>query len=51
LTTHPVEEVTHADRVVVLHKGHMRHEGWVVDLLADTGQPDVQTAFLSLTRA
>jgi ABC-2 type transport system ATP-binding protein len=49
--THLVEEVTHADRVVVLHKGHMRHEGRVVDLLADTGQPDVQAAFLSLTRA
>ena len=49
--THLVEEVAHADRVIVLHKGHMRHEGRVADLLADTGQADLQSAFLSLTRA
>ena len=49
--THLVEEVAQADRVIVLHQGQMRHEGRVVDLLADTGQTDVQAAFLSLTRA
>lgn len=49
--THLVEEVEHADRVLVLHKGVMRHEGRVESLLADTGQTTVQDAFLSLTRA
>lgn len=49
--THLVEEVEHADRVIVLHKGVMRHEGRVSSLLADTGQATVQEAFLSLTRA
>ena len=49
--THLVEEVEHADRVIVLHKGSMRHQGCVADLLADTGQSNVQSAFLSLTRA
>jgi len=49
--THLVEEVAHADRVIVLHKGHMRHEGRVSDLLHDTGQADLQAAFLSLTKA
>jgi ABC-type Na+ transport system ATPase subunit NatA len=43
--------VAHADRVIVLHKGHMRHEGRVSDLLADTGQTDLQAAFLHLTQA
>jgi ABC-2 type transport system ATP-binding protein len=49
--THLVEEVEHADRVVVLHKGRMRHQGRVSDLLKDTGQSDVQSAFLHLTQA
>jgi tripartite-type tricarboxylate transporter receptor subunit TctC len=33
LATHLVEEVEHADHVVVLHKGSMRHQGRVADLL------------------
>jgi len=49
--THLVEEVEQADRVVVLHKGVMRHQGRVADLLADTGQPSVHEAFLSLTQS
>jgi ABC-2 type transport system ATP-binding protein len=49
--THLVEEVEQADRVIVLHKGVMRHEGRVASLLSDTGQATVQAAFLSLTRA
>ncbi len=48
--THLVEEVEHADRVIVLHKGAIRHQGRVADLLTDTGQATVQAAFLSLTR-
>jgi ABC-2 type transport system ATP-binding protein len=49
--THLAEEVERADRVLVLHKGVMRHEGPVSTLLSDTGQTSVQDAFLSLTRA
>jgi hypothetical protein len=36
--------------VIVLHKGAIRHQGRVADLLTDTGQASVQAAFLSLTR-
>ena len=49
--THLVEEVEHAQRVVVLHKGHLRHEGPVDSLLAETGQATLQQAFLALTRS
>lgn len=48
--THLVEEVEQADRVVVLHKGVMRHAGRVADLLSDTAQTSVQAAFMHLTR-
>lgn len=49
--THLVEEVEHAQRVVVLHKGQLRHEGPVPSLLEATGQDTLQKAFLALTRA
>ena len=49
--THLVEEVESAQRVVVLHKGQLRHEGPVDSLLRETGQDTLQKAFLSLTRA
>lgn len=49
--THLVEEVAHAQRVVVLHKGQLRHEGPVASLLSETGQATLQEAFLALTRA
>lgn len=49
--THLVEEVENAQRVVVLHKGQLRHEGAVSSLLSETGQSTLQQAFLSLTRA
>ena len=48
--THLVEEVEHAQRVVVLHKGQLRHEGPVPSLLEATGQDTLQKAFLALTR-
>lgn len=48
--THLVEEVEHADRVVVLHKGAVRHTGRVADLLTETGQTSIQAAFMHLTR-
>jgi ABC-2 type transport system ATP-binding protein len=49
--THLVEEVEQAQRVVVLHKGQLRHEGPVASLLQATGQDSLQKAFLALTRA
>ena len=49
--THLVEEVEHAQRVVVLHKGQLRHEGPVASLLSTTEQDTLQKAFLALTRA
>jgi ABC-2 type transport system ATP-binding protein len=48
--THLAEEVERADRVLVLHKGVMRHEGRVDSLLAETQQNNIQNAFLALTR-
>mgnify|MGYP001329958102 CR=1 FL=1 len=49
--THLVEEVEHAQRVVVLHQGRLRHEGSVASLREVTGQGSLQQAFLALTRA
>lgn len=49
--THLVEEVEHAQRVVVLHQGRLRHEGSVTSLREVTGQGSLQQAFLALTRA
>jgi len=49
--THLVEEVEQADRVMVLHRGRVRHEGPVSSMLSVTGQTSLQQAFLALTRA
>jgi ABC-2 type transport system ATP-binding protein len=49
--THLVEEVEHAHRVMVLHKGRVRHEGTVASMLDHTGQISLQEAFLQLTAA
>ena len=49
--THLVEEVEHAQRVMVLHKGRVRHEGTVASMREATGQSSLQQAFLALTRA
>lgn len=49
--THLVEEVEQAHRVMVLHKGCVRHEGSVASMREATGQNSLQEAFLALTRA
>jgi ABC-2 type transport system ATP-binding protein len=49
--THLVEEVEHAQRVMVLHKGRVRHEGSVESMREATGQSSLQQAFLALTRS
>ncbi|NIC40900.1 ABC transporter ATP-binding protein [Aquabacterium sp. A08] len=48
-TTHLVDEVADADRVVVLHQGQVRFDGPVPALLARTGTSDLEAAFLSHT--
>ena len=49
--THLVEEVEHAQRVMVLHQGCVRHEGSVDSMREVTGQSSLQQAFLALTRS
>jgi ABC-2 type transport system ATP-binding protein len=49
--THLVEEVEYAQRVMVLHKGRVRHEGTVASMLELTGQTSLQEAFFQLTAA
>lgn len=48
-TTHLVDEVADADRVVVLHQGLVRFDGPVPELLAHTGTDNLEAAFLSHT--
>lgn len=48
--THLMEEVAHADRVIVLHKGLVRYEGQITDLLTNTSQASLEDAFMHLTR-
>ncbi len=50
-STHLCEEVEDADRVVVLHKGKKLMDCPPSELLAATGQPTIESAFLSLTEA
>ena len=49
--THLVDEAEVADRVVVLHQGHVLREGTPVELVAQTGASNLAEAFLSLTGA
>ncbi len=48
-TTHLVDEVEGADRIVVLHQGQVRFNGQLADLLHDSGAEDLEAAFLSIT--
>lgn len=47
--THLCEEVEDADRIVVLHKGKVLKDTTPAALMADTGMPNIEEAFLSLT--
>jgi ABC-2 type transport system ATP-binding protein len=47
--THLVDEAEEADRVLVLHRGHLIAEGTPVQLVADTGEASLSDAFLNLT--
>jgi ABC-2 type transport system ATP-binding protein len=49
--THLLDEIEMSDRLVVLHKGRVLTQGSVQDVLAQTGTPDLQTAFLNLVNA
>ena len=48
-TTHLVDEVAQADRVLVLHRGRVRFDGDIPACLALTGAADLEAAFLQLT--
>ncbi|MEN9903995.1 MAG: Daunorubicin/doxorubicin resistance ATP-binding protein DrrA [Pseudomonadota bacterium] len=48
-TTHLVDEVAQADRVLVLHRGQVLFDGAIPSCLARTGAPDLESAFLQLT--
>ena len=47
--THLVDEVWPGDRLVVLHRGRVRADGTLEEILARTGAPDVDRAFDLLT--
>jgi ABC-2 type transport system ATP-binding protein len=48
-STHLCEEVENADRIIVLHKGHIMRDTTPSELLSSTGQKTIEDAFLSLT--
>jgi ABC-2 type transport system ATP-binding protein len=47
--THMMDEVMRTDQVVVLHKGVVRYNGSVPNLLALTGATSVREAFRTIT--
>lgn len=47
--THLVDEAEKADRVIVLHEGHVLTTGSPADLVSRTGTGDLHDAFVSLT--
>ncbi|HSB73794.1 MAG TPA: ABC transporter ATP-binding protein [Candidatus Methylomirabilis sp.] len=47
--THLVDEAERADRVLVLHGGHLVGEGTPAELLDKTGKPTLAEAFIQLT--
>jgi ABC-2 type transport system ATP-binding protein len=49
--THLVDEIADSDDLIVLHQGRMLAHGPVVNVLAQTGEPNVRAAFTRLTAA
>lgn len=49
--THLVDEAEQADRVIVLHQGHVLTSGSPADLIKETGAADLHDAFVNLTGA
>lgn len=49
--THLVQEVEHADRVIVLDRGTVRFDGTPAALRGAAGRDDLENAFLAMTRA
>ena len=48
--THLVDEAERADRVIVLHEGHVLTTGSPAELVSRTGAGDLHDAFVSMTR-
>jgi len=47
--THLVDEAEQADRVIVMHKGHVLASGSPAELIAETGTGTLHDAFVSMT--
>ena len=50
-TTHWAQEVAHADRLMILHKGRLAFNATTEDLRNQTGLTDLEQAFVQFTRA
>ena len=48
--THLVDEISPTDKLIVLHKGTIRYQGTVPDLMETTATPDIASAFHHLTK-
>lgn len=48
--THTFDEVHSDDRLIVLHKGQVRAQGKVEEVLAQTATPNIHSAFTALTQ-
>jgi ABC-2 type transport system ATP-binding protein len=47
--THLADEIFTTDRLIVLHKGIIRYQGAVPQMLEETATPNVASAFQELT--
>lgn len=48
--THLIDEVYPEDKIVVLHKGLIKAQGTLIQVLTQTGMPTIQAAFTQLTQ-
>ena len=48
--THLVDEISSTDKLIVLHKGIIRYQGTVPELMETTATPDIASAFQHLTK-
>lgn len=51
VSSHVMDEATRCDRLLLLHHGRLHFDGSLPDLLAHTGAPDADAAFLALVDA